>query len=169
MSVQEHPKYVKLVKRHGKVLSRIQRLGNNPRAQNLEREMQTLAVTMAPLKTEANRRLVLQVKHSLDSIEKQIKVIEREPPPVVVQPARNAPVHQNHAVPRAVHPVWQNAAQRLQEHRQRQNLQAERARQEAERARQEAERQREAQALLELELAAGSRGSSTTVGTASRI
>jgi hypothetical protein len=148
MSVQEHPKYAKLVKRHGKVLSRIQRLGNNPRAQNLEREMQTLAVAMEPLKTVANRRHVLQVKHSLDSIEKQIKVIERAPPPAqIVQPEREeAPVPQNPAV-RAVHPVWQNAARRLQEARQRQNLQAERARQEA-------ERQREAQALLELELAA---------------
>jgi hypothetical protein len=152
MSVQEHPKYAKLVKRHGKVLSRLQRLGNNPRAQNLEREMQTLAATMAPLKTEANLRLVRQVKHSLDGIEKQIKVIERQPPPQVVQPAREAPVPQNPAVPvRAVHPVWQNAAQRFEEQlanqRQRQNLQVERARQEA-------ERQREAQALLELELAA---------------
>jgi hypothetical protein len=163
MSVQEHPKYAKLVKRHGKVLSRLQRLDNNPRAQNLEREMQSLVATMAPLKTEANRRIVLQVKHSLDSIEKQIKVIEREPPAQVKQPIHEEPVLQNHAVPlRVVHPVWQNAAQRFEEQlayrRQWQNLQAERARQEqnlqAERARQEAERQREAQALLELELAA---------------
>ncbi len=154
MSVQEHPKYAKLAKRHGKVLSRIQRLGNNPRAQNLEREMQTLAVTMESLKTVANRRHVLQVKHSLDSIEKQIKVIERAPPPAqIVQPEREiAPVPQNPAV-RAVHPVWQNAPRRLEEQRQRQNLQAERARQEAERARQEAERQWQAQALLEFELA----------------
>ncbi len=153
MSVQEHPKYAKLAKRHGKVLSRLQRLGNNPRAQNLEREMQSLVATMAPLKTEANLRLVRQVKRILDSIEKQIKVIEREPPPDVVHNA--PPVPQNPAVPvRAVHPVWQNAALRLQEQRQRQNLQAERARQEAERAHQEAERQREEQALLEHELAA---------------
>ena len=154
MSVQGHPKYAKLVKRQGKVLSRIQRLGNNHRAHNLEREIQSLVGTMAPLKTEANRHLVRQVKHSLDSIEKQIKVIEREPPAQVVQPIREAPVRQNPAAPiRAVHPVWNHAAQRFAEQIARQhraqNLQAERARQEAERA-----RQLEAQALLDLELAA---------------
>ena len=156
MSVQEHPKYAKLAKRHAKVLSRIQRLGENPRAQNLEREMQSLVATMAPLKMEANRRLVRQVKHSLDSIEKQIKVIEREPPPAqVVQPIRAAaPAPQNPVAPiRAVHPVWNQAAERFAEQLVRQhraqNFQAERARQEAERA-----RQLEAQALLDLELAA---------------